>query len=1226
MKEFDLIKSPLDRTINCLEASAGTGKTYALTWIYLRLLLEEKVPASEILVVTFTKAATAELRDRTRKRLVEALEAATSGKGSDESLLEYFKVQSAEAKKDAANLLKNALEIFDLVSIYTIDSFCQRTLRDAALESSVLFDMELIPNQDEYIREAAADYCRRNLFSQEPVLASAAIHSRLDPEDMAKALRNYAKHSELRLVAASQPRKADLVDAAVVAAFNAVAGQWPVLGGAEQLADFFATVDKSTWAKDGYKRSKALKNAGCIAACLEKGEWPSEFWPAVEYFSLSSIESQVRIRQQMPVNLPAAKAFFKACETLSVLMAEHRTAHRFEFLASARKALAEKKQRYKQASFSDQISRLKEALEGSSGKALAKTIRGRYQAALIDESQDTDPRQWEIFRTIFADESGSHWLYLIGDPKQAIYRFRGADVHTYLKAAGTTDAMHRFTLGTNWRSESRLVRAVNAVFSGSAEKVPFPVFLENGIQFKPVDPSSKADSAPIQFPREAHQRPAPLQVWKWEPTDDFVTKDDAKKRLPLAVAAEIGRLLSTGVELGVDTGKRALQPRDIAVLVESHAQANWIQQALHDLEIPSVEKATESVFKSDEAREMQWILQAILTPGREAGVKAALTTDAMGFSGNELSQIVTDESSWQEQLQKFTRYRKVWDEDGFYTMFREFIRKEQVAESFLRFPNAERRLTNFMHIAEVMEKTRKAEHLGPTRLLQWLELRRHGEGEVPEDHQLRLESDEDAVQIVTMHSSKGLEYPVVFCPFILQSAVSKNYKDQVVFHDENGDLCWDIDEEPVAQNIIRSNKETLADKVRLLYVALTRARNRCYLVSARYTFLKKNNATSLAWVLQRKCSLPADPVGELRDLKPDWSAPWDEIKALADSRCNDGEAIAIAEVPPAQRGQNWIREAKPHAAIEARKCGRNEIKPSWYLTSFTGISSKIAADEAEARSATAHPNDEDVLMPDRDSVSGGLKEAIAGSAQPASGIFALPAGVRTGDCLHKILEQYDFQNPEETKTRQLIRQHLESAGIPVAEHEEAVQKMLGRIRSLQFKHGDGLFTLAVVPAKERLVELEFHFPAAAIHGQQLMEAIRGRTRDGARAAAPGIRPLSAFMKGFIDLVFSFQGRFHIVDWKSNLLGLSTADYHQEALKEKIQEEYYDLQYHLYTVALDKFLRQRLRDYDYEKHFGGVHYVFLRGLDAAQPETGMFHDRPAKATIENLSQLLQPGMA
>ena len=414
--------------------------------------------------------------------------------------------------------------------------------------------------------------------------------------------------------------------------------------------------------------------------------------------------------------------------------------------------------------------------------------------------------------------------------------------------------------------------------------------------------------------------------------------------------------------------------------------------------------------------------------------------------------------------------------------------------------------------------------------------------------------------------------------------------------------------------------------MRLLYVALTRARNRCYLVSARYSYYAQNNPTSLAWVMQRKGDLPTDPVGELKGLKPDWSAPWQEIKQLADSQCSGGEAIAIADLPPAQRGEKWIQEAKSSAAIVARECDRNEIKPAWYLTSFTGISNKIAADQAEARIGPAHPNDEDELMPDRDSASGGPVQANAGTAQPASGIFALPAGMRTGDCLHKILEQYDFQNPAAPKTQQLIRQHLESAGISMAAHGGAVQKMLERICDLPLPHGDGVFTLAEVPAKERLAELEFHFPTAAFRGPQLMEAIRGPGRNGAQAAAPGNRPLSAFMKGFMDLVFAFQGRFHIVDWKSNLLGLSTADYNQEALKEKIQEEYYDLQYHIYTVALDKFLRQRLRDYDYEKHFGGVHYVFLRGLDAAQPANGVFHDRPPKATIEILSQILQPTLA
>ncbi len=1226
MKEFDLINAPLTKAVNCLEASAGTGKTYALTWIYLRLLLEQnvKIDPSKILVVTFTKAATAELRDRIRKRLVEAQAELTGGKSKDERLVEYFKGLSTEKKREAVNLIKNALEIFDLAAIYTIDSFCQRTLRDAAMESGVLFDLELIPSQADFVREVATDYCRRQLFGPVPVLAGAAIQSEISPEAFTSLLDNFLKHPELRLVTALNPRAAAQVDADIIAVAATLSGQWEVLGGVDALADYFATDEESTWAKNKHKkRSKVIEQAEQIAAGVIEDKWSPDFWAAVEFFCYSLVEKNVRAKQQMPTHPPAAIVFFQACEQLSQLMAEHRMAHRMEFLRAARIALTEKKQRSKQASFSDQISRLKEALAGPSGNALANTLRNRYQAALIDESQDTDPLQWEIFKLVFAEKPDSHWLYLIGDPKQAIYRFRGADVHTYLTAAASTHPDHRYTLGTNWRSEKRLVHAVNAIFSKPGEPAQFPVFLEEEIQFKPVAPGPQADSAPIHFTQEQITRPAPLQVWKWEPPDAFVTADAARKRLPLVVAAEISRLLSGGVALGADNDKHGLQPRDIAVLVESHAQANLVQQALHDLQIPSVEKTMESVFLSGEAKEMQWILQAILNPGREAGVKAALTTDAMGVSGNELSELVADENLWQRQLQKFVRYRKTWEEEGFYTMIREFIREEKIAESLLRFPNAERRMTNFMHVAEIMEAARKAEHLGPTRLVQWLEERRQGVGETPEDHQLRLESDEDAVQIVTMHSSKGLEYPVVFCPFLQQSAVTKYSKASTFYHDPSGELCWDIDPEPAAQNLSQASKENLADKVRLLYVALTRARNRCYLVSARYTYFKKNNPTALTWVMQRKATIPADPVEELKGLPANWSAPWAEIKALADANCGEGEAIAVNDLPPAEPGQKWIRTGDAPATMTPRKCQREELKPAWYLTSFTGISSRITALSAGGGKDQKGQNPDDEVGPDRDAGDGVLAPS---AAQPPAGIFALPAGSRTGDCLHKILEEYDFQNPDEQQTRQLIQEQLESAALSAEAHLETVLQMLGRIRSLPLKFKAGDINLADIPAKNRLVEMEFQFPAASFQGQQLMEIIRGSNPKGPPAAAPGQGALAAYMKGFMDLVFEHEGRFHIIDWKSNWLGSTVADYDQKAMQSKIHEEFYDLQYHIYTVALDKFLRRRLSGYDYEKHFGGVHYLFLRGLDVTQPQLGVFQDRPAKAVIDRLNQLFEPANA
>ena len=436
---------------------------------------------------------------------------------------------------------------------------------------------------------------------------------------------------------------------------------------------------------------------------------------------------------------------------------------------------------------------------------------------------------------------------------------------------------------------------------------------------------------------------------------------------------------------------------------------------------------------------------AILAPGREASVKSALTTDALGLNGTRLQALVLDESGWQARLQSFAHYRDAWEEDGFFFMFVQLLRQEQVIENLLRFPDAERRITNLLHVAELLEAACKAEHLGPSRLVQWLEERRTGDQAAPEAFQLRLESDEDAVQIVTIHRAKGLQYPVVFCPFVSKDAKLRQLKvngqkvlDLVLYHDSaTKKLTWDLSAEPEEAHTRLATKEQLAEKVRLLYVALTRACNRCYLVSARYA---RNKSTALAWLMHRPNGVPDDPVAALNEesvARGAWKSRWNGIAAGAAEQAGGEPATAVQDLPLGP-GQSWAQSETDSVKLAARFCAR-AIERSWFLSSFTQLASQVSF---------RHAVDSGGGLPDHDEIASGPAPGASGDEAPAiiTGIFALPASARTGDCLHKILERFDFATATEETTRLLVRQQLEACNLWNPSHAEAVAQMLERLR------------------------------------------------------------------------------------------------------------------------------------------------------------------------------------
>lgn len=1202
---FDLTATPLESGTTLIEASAGTGKTYTLAGLFLRLLLQHGLGVEQILVVTYTVAATAELRERVRGVLAQALRAVEAGAPAalaPDDRVEPF-IWQVLARADGGperqrKQLELALNSFDQAAIFTIHGFCQRALRDRAFESGSLFDTELVTDQSDLLRQAVEDFWRRHVLAAGPVPTACAVADVGSPDGLWQTVSDCLPHENLRVVSPAGDRSAETLAAELSGAWAAVRDEW-LRDGAAIQAHFGAG---ARWAVRKFKDDAAMTALFAqVHACLAEDDLTAERLEALASFTTASLRRGSSKAKGAPS--PPDLRFFRVCDQFAEAAERFRTGLRPRVLDFVRAELPRSKAALKVQSFDDLLTRLAAALDGASGDALAAGLRTQFRAALIDEFQDTDPVQWRIFRRVFA--GGDHFLFLIGDPKQAIYGFRGADIFTYLDAA--RQAARRFTLRTNRRSAARLVAAVNTVFSANPQ--PF-VFDE--IRFTPAEPGvgNRADAAPLRVHGEA--APA-LQLWVRAAGEEPISIGDAERELPAAVAGEIVRLLNEGVTVG----SRPLRPEDVAVLVPANHQAFKVQQALLERGVPCVLYATESLFAAPEAGEVRRVLAAIAEPAQEGLVKAALATPMLGATADRLTALTADDSAWQAVLDRFRGYREWWQDGGFITMFRRLLSTEGVRRRLLAFPDGERRLTNVLHLAEVLHQAGLEQNLGLTGLLKWFDAQLARPDRANEEQQLRLERDEQAVKLVTIHRSKGLEYGVVFCPFSWKGVLDHRGRDPkpVLFH-EDGELILDLGASPdpagreaESPRAPLARRERLAEQARLLYVALTRARHRVALVWGRFNTA---GSSAAAWLLHPPEAAGEDPVARLSDhcAQLDDEAIRNRLTALAEQ---SGGALTVIETPePTTENYRLAAGATP---VLAPRPFTGRIQRDWRITSFSGLTAGHGAEQ-----------------PDYDPAG-----PVPAEAAPATGIFAFPRGTRAGTCLHKILERLDFPRWREPATRDAVTEELRAHGVPVAEFGEIVDEMIGRVMTVPLplapegkRASEGepgsrtpaTLALAGVEPDCCLRELEFCFPLGRLSTGRLEPLLASHGVPGADAPERlAFSDVTGLLKGFIDLVFEWRGRYYLVDWKSNWLGDRVEDYGAESLRAEMARHHYDLQYLLYTVALDKYLRLRLPGYRYADHFGGVFYVFVRGLDPQRPELGIFCDRPAENLIRELSEML-----
>lgn len=1304
MRRLDPWKMALERT-SMIEASAGTGKTFTLCTLYLRLLVEHDLRPAQLLVVTFTQAATAELRDRVRKRIREAIEIGERPPrdDDDEATRETRAlVRQAEARAAAEggpDALRRALRDFDEAAIFTIHGFCQRTLQENAFESGLSFDTELVEDSAAHERAVAHDLYRRLLEPESPAFVAWLVSGPgrrwgFTPEKLQDDLLARLGADDTMPIVPDPPD--DEGPAAIeTAAADADAARvaWLDLWRAHGDALREGFLERARW--DGRK--------------LGPSNLTKSWLPALDAFA-EELATRPDANARIALALP--DCFFRfgteALEAASkdTLTASEREAGRcFEavlrttgslegtndrralwlrhrFVEEARAAARARRDGRHRLFFDDLLGELRRALRSDRGEDLAALLRDRYRFALIDEFQDTDPVQYEIFRRVWHERppgSTAGGLVLIGDPKQAIYSFRDADVFTYL--AARTDAEDRVhALDTNWRTDPPLIDAVNGLFGAG----PRP-FLVDEIRFEPVESRPPSDDG--FDPGDAPDVGLRVFFVDRETAGEAAGEsfDEAKPMPARAGRPGLYRAMANAlVELlegGARIGDEPLRPSDVAVLCRRKSELAFAREALEAVGVPCVDRGDADVFDEREAWELHCVMQAWLRPGDPAALRAALATSAEGGTASRIAALADDDPALAAASERYAEYGRLWSRVGFARAFESWRRGQGVTARLLRLVDGDRRLTNWLHLAELLQARvdeRVRSRAGLVALLERAIASPDGRAEFGREASLlRLERDDHAVELVTLHRSKGLEFPIVLMPGIWDTPgrlpieirtardPSKGHPP-IRFHDPASDRrIVDLaghDGHPV--NVARARIEGLSEQLRLLYVGLTRAKHQCWIGWGAF---RPTAATPLAQLLESVLVGRAGADAAEGDAPRDDAAAWDSgdpiaidaalgraAKARAGWSDAEWRAAWDALAKAAGEGAVGVESVRPATRVRDRPTGRGAptlappappraLGPPRRTTSFTALV-REGEPGVEAPSAPEWlGRDVDAGVDAARAVAG--VPAIAAASDTAADESPIPAdlasfprGTEAGTLLHDVLEHADLRawaagdGDARAAVERDAAERLGRSGIGV-EWREAVLRVVDAVATTPL-HADGVAApprLGDLAPSALRAELEFTLatpaaPAGAGLTPTTLADALARAPEGSpaeryaeRARRLDFRALDGFLRGFIDLVFRHDERFYVLDYKSNHLGERLAAYRPDALRTPIVEHDYVLQYLLYTVALDRHLATRLPGYDYERHLGGVYYLFLRGMAPSHPPgSGVFFDRPPRALVETLA--------
>ena len=1181
--------------LQVIEASAGTGKTYTLAALYVRLVLghgrtQGALTPPEILVMTFTEAATAELRDRIRLRLTQAAQDFRRAQEPADAFLCDLKNSIAASEwPGCAARLDAAAQWMDEAAIFTIHGWSSRMLRQHAFDSSSLFEQSTVEDSEALRLQAAADYWRQWYYALDEAQLSALLPIAKTPQALVKKLQPLWRAQERNPPAATDTAVDDLAAEAPAAPALAtpaqIMQQWSA---SQQLVAACEVQARLLWAihadallaqlakaMDQDLNGNSFKVAQRAAYLQQLKAWTQGAdldQKLAAKFGLQALTGKTKANRPQPVDSTGA---LSAMQVWSDAQVDAQSPQE-SLLAHAAQAIAHSYDRSKQQrgqfDFSDLLTRLHAALH-LPGSRLPEVIRRQYPVALVDEFQDTDPWQWGALSKIYPDpQARDVALLLIGDPKQAIYSFRGADLPTYLAARERAQAVH--TLLHNYRSTPQVIAAVNHVFSHAIQ--PF-----GALEFWPAQPpQSSQTSVAVEAAEPA------MTVWHL-PSDAPLSAPHYLQRMSAICASQMVALLQSG----------AAQPAQLAVLVRDGREARAIRHALQARGVRSVYLSDrDSVFATREALDLWHVLHAIAQPQSVQHLRSALSCRTLGLGPAEIEHLLQDEAAWDAQVERFGRWQQTWQRQGFLPMLYQWLHEQQIAQRLTASTtDPERRLTNLLHLGDLLQKA-SLNLQGQGAVLRYLADQLHNPQASGDAAQMRLETDANLVQVITMHKAKGLQFPWVYVPF------ASNFKKE-------------------KKDSLRSDTERLAEDKRLLYVALTRAKQALFLGvvhrSQDFTAKSKTPASALSDLLGRSGG------DDLQAKLQAW-ADCPAIQVLSAPEPSDA-LYRPSVVPPL-----------PQAALTPMRQHRN----AWWMASFSALTRQLdhaaswtLPSENDERWADAQHDAQKDPQDDSNAPLDWAATALAVTA-PLLPFNDFKAGSAYGTLLHDLLEwqlhegwpiaREEAQSPaSETGQRWLQLFNSQTAALALDEAQCALLlQWLRHIAHTPLPLAQALNEASVSKPTPSLVlsdltsasawaEMNFTLLTHGVQAQALDAIISAHVLPGQPREPLQARSLQGLLTGFMDVVFEHAGRYYVLDYKSNkLAGYAPTDLAQGLLAHR-----YDVQFCLDLLALHRLLQARLPGYDYETHMGGAVYLFARGID--QAGAGVFAHRPPQAMIEAL---------
>ncbi len=1122
--DFNAATVPLEES-NLIEASAGTGKTYSIAILVLRLVLEKQLSVKEILMVTFTKAAVAELEDRVRLFIRSAHKYAGGTAINDDNIAQL--VQQAidlRGEEVVKQQLTDAVLFLDETSVLTIHSFCQQALNEFAFETFQLFGAEMVPDLSPVIEEELNKFWRKQITT-----LPAGLLQQLWHEDLKQHIREVLENH------LSGKKYPGFQEKTLYTVTRAKQEAWQ-----QQLAAHNEQVTATEEALYSY----ITDNAGQLRVLCEgnahakKGLLPCLSAPAAFAEAVRSKKSTAYVVKLFPDLLQLIARHDAAAE--AKVLAIQLIYHQLYYLAiqEAGKGIRLFKERNNVLGYDDLIHNLHYALTERNSSKLTAVLRKKYKAVFIDEFQDTDRQQFEIFDQAFGEDT---ILFYIGDPKQSIYAWRKADIFTYFKARDAVK--HLYSMNHNYRSSAQMIEGMNQFFLPQDD---FDTFFfeqqDNAIHYIPVDspvPNTKGD---LQLAGVT----APA----------FTVFSLPKTSLLLeAVATQVALLLQdTSYQINKKGEQRNIIPSDIGILVRTGKQGRDLKTALTRLGIPSVTIDDARVLQSEESSYLLYLMEAIARPDRSSINRALLSP----FTGFDTAQILSLDDG--AVLELFTRYKNRWQQDGIYTALMDFVSDFNVKQVLLTLQseNGERIITNLFQLMELVHQAESRKNLSIPELLSWLQRGIDGMSAEGDEYTQRMESDEEAVKIVTIHKSKGLEYNIVLAPFL--DFVESKTQEFVSFRDPaSGDYVGVERSRLTEEQLLWQQQQAEQENRRLLYVAITRAVYACYIFRNLYY-----KASTLATFVN---TLPN----------------------------TDSSLIVFRNEAPAGPARPYRQAADAKTPAVAQPIQFALQEENWRKMSYTMLAAK-PEHQVPPRSFPLQDTYDNFIF------------------------HLLRRGAKTGNFLHFIFENIHFGDDSRWNSwlEEAIRRYVpgqQEVYLPM------LHEMLQQVLYTNIGRESEPFTLADVGWQKRMTEFEFDFPVPSFPPESLHSlsddqfSILIRSLHG----LPG-NELEGMMNGKIDLFFEHGGRYYILDWKSNYLGNEPAQYSPAALVKTMNENNYHLQYLIYTLAVKKYLESRLRHFDYHTQFGGVIYLFVRGV-RANSESGIFTHKPPLEKILALEKIL-----